>query len=111
MSSYLPPSLTTLMTLSPKVSWEDVRKEMVEEKGVAEGVADKVGNYVKLHMLGGMELLDQLNKDPTLTAIKDAKVGLEEMGLLLRYCELYGILDKVSFEWYVIAWFLWLNSS
>ena len=67
---------------------------MVEEKGMAEGVADKIGDYVKLH--GGMELLDQLTKDPTLTAVKDAKAGLEEMGLLLRYCELYGVLDKVS---------------
>ena len=28
---------------------------------------------------------------------KDAMQGLSEMKLLLRYCELYGILDKVLF--------------
>ena len=76
-----------------QVSWEEVRKEMVEEKGLAADVADRIGHYVKLH--GKTELLDQLTSDPTLTAVKEAKVGLEEMGLLLRYCELYGVLDKV----------------
>ena len=79
-----------------KVSWDEVRKEMVEDKGVVEDVADRIGHYVKLH--GSKELLDQLTSDPDLTAVKDARVGLDEMGLLLRYCELYGILDKASLE-------------
>jgi histidyl-tRNA synthetase len=79
------------------VSWDEVRKEMVEEKGITESVADRIGHYVKLH--GSKELLDQLTSDPTLVAVKDAKVGLEEMGLLFRYCELYGVLDKVGLEW------------
>lgn len=67
---------------------------MVEEKGLAGDVADKIGNYVKLH--GRFDLLDKLTSDPSLTAVKDAKVGLEEMRVLLRYCELFGVLDKVS---------------
>ena len=29
---------------------------------------------------------------------KAAKAGLEAMRLLLRYCEIFGILDKVSFD-------------
>lgn len=66
---------------------------MVEEKGLALDVADRIGQYVQL--CGGMELLDRLTSDPALVAVKDAKVGLDEMGLLLRYCELYGVLDKV----------------
>lgn len=28
--------------------WEDVRQEMVKEKGLDEGVADKIEEYVKL---------------------------------------------------------------
>ncbi len=77
-----------------QVTWDEVRKEMVEEKGLAAEVADRIGQYVKLH--GGKELVDKLNSDPALVAVKEAKVGLEEMGLLLRYCELYGVLSKVG---------------
>ena len=67
---------------------------MVEEKGLQEEVADRIGEYVKLH--GGKELLEQLLADQRLTAIKDAVTGLEGMRLLLHYCELYGVLDKVT---------------
>ena len=66
---------------------------MVEEKGLDPGVADKIGHYVKLH--GSMDLLSQLTSDQSLVAVKDAKAGLDEMGLLLRYCDLFGVLDKV----------------
>ena len=76
------------------MDWDAVRKEMVEEKGLQEEVADRIGEYVKLH--GGKELLEQLLADPKLTAVKDAKAGLEGMRLLLGYCELYGVLDRVS---------------
>ena len=31
-----------------KLPWADVRKEMVDEKGLAGDVADKIGEYVKL---------------------------------------------------------------
>ena len=68
---------------------------MVDEKGLQEDVADRIGEYVKLH--GGKELLEQLLADQKLTAIKDAMTGLEGMRLLLHYCELYGVLDKVTF--------------
>ena len=30
------------------MSWEDVKKEMVEEKGLDPASADKIGEYVKL---------------------------------------------------------------
>ena len=79
---------------SLKVDWEEVKKEMVEEKGLDVAVADKIGVYVKLH--GRTELLDQLCADQLLTSAPDAKVGLEEMTVLLKYCKLFGILDNVS---------------
>ena len=46
-------------------------------------------------VLGGPELIEALLKDEKLGANKRAAEGLEEMKLLLRYCDLYGILDKV----------------
>ena len=67
---------------------------MVDEKGLAPEVADRIESYVKLS--GGKKLLDMLLADQTLTAVKDAATGLDEMKLLLDYCELFGVLDNVS---------------
>lgn len=79
-----------------QVEWEEVKTEMVEEKGLQSEVADAIGEYVKLS--GGFELLDKLVSDPRLMAVKTAAAGLEDMKLLLRYCDLFGVLDKVCGE-------------
>lgn len=93
--SHLPPPLTlTHSHLHMQTEWEDVRKEMVEEKGLAGETADKIGEYVKLH--GGQELLERLCADPGLTAVKAAEEGLGDIRLLLHYCELFGVADKVG---------------
>ncbi len=84
---------TVAVPIPFQVEWEEVRKEMVEEKGLTEEVADKIGEYVKLH--GGKELVERLQADPRLSAVKDAQLGLEDMRLLLNYCELFGVLDNV----------------
>ena len=67
-----------------------------------EDVADRIGEYVKLH--GGKELLEWLLADQKLTVIKDATTGLEGMRLLLHYCELYGVLDKVTFTVIIVKY-------
>ena len=41
-----------------KSPWEEVRKEMVDEKGLDEESADKIGNFVR--MSGGVELIEKL---------------------------------------------------
>jgi len=43
-------------------------------------------------------LITELKKDEKLSQNKVAMEGLEEMSLLLHYCDLYGISDKVSFD-------------
>ncbi|KAJ5809936.1 Histidyl-tRNA synthetase mitochondrial [Penicillium pulvis] len=79
-----------------KMPWADVRKEMVDEKGLDGAVADRIENYV-MHK-GGRELLNKLLQDETLTANASAKAGLEEMALLMDYLEAFGSLDKISFD-------------
>lgn len=76
-----------------QVDWEEVKKEMVEEKGLTEEVADRIGEYVQLR--GGRELVEKLGADPRLSAVKDAQLGLADMQLLLHYSELFGVLDNV----------------
>lgn len=76
-----------------KSTWEDVRKEMVEEKGLCEETADKIGQFVRLS--GRQELIETLLKDAYLSKNKMAVEGLEALQLLLKYCELYKSTDKV----------------
>jgi len=78
-----------------KSPWEEVRKEMVDEKGLDEEAADRIGKYVR--MSGGLDLVDQL-LESDLGKNKTAKQGLEDMKLLLRYCSLYNCGSSVSFD-------------
>lgn len=79
-----------------KLPWSEVKKEMVEEKGLAPEAADKIGEYVK-HK-GGRDLLDMLLKDEILTANTNAAAGLKDMGILFDYLEIFDIMDKISFD-------------
>ncbi|PGH27353.1 hypothetical protein AJ80_01065 [Polytolypa hystricis UAMH7299] len=79
-----------------KLPWADVRKEMVDEKGLDGAVADKIETYVMRK--GGRELLESLKADPELSANESAKAGLEEMTLLMDYLEAFEVLDKMSFD-------------
>nr|XP_020655025.1 histidine--tRNA ligase, cytoplasmic [Pogona vitticeps] len=79
-----------------KMSWEDVKSEMVGEKGLAPEIADSIGEYVKLH--GGLSLIEQLLQDPKLSQNKLAKEGLGEMKQLFEYLALFGISDQTSFD-------------
>ncbi|GFS61176.1 histidine--tRNA ligase, cytoplasmic [Trichonephila clavipes] len=46
----------------------------------------------------GPELVDELFKNDSLSQNKFAAQGLESMKLFFTYCELYDVLDKVSFD-------------
>jgi len=78
-----------------KAPWEEVRKEMVDEKGLEAEAADRIGEWVQ--MSGGQELVEKLLGSKLAESAK-AKAGLEDMALLLRYCNLYGCSDSVSFD-------------
>lgn len=79
-----------------KMPWDEVRKEMVDEKGLDGAVADKIETYVVRK--GGRDLLDSLLQDEALVANASAKTGLEEMRDLLDYLDAFGVLDRISFD-------------
>jgi histidyl-tRNA synthetase len=79
-----------------KAPWQEVKKEMVEQKGLDEAVADKIQTYVTRK--GGKDLLEELKKDEALMGNAKAKQGIEEMELLMRYLQRWKALDKVSFD-------------
>lgn len=79
-----------------KSPWTEVRREMIEEKGLDEASADKIGEYVQLS--GGAELVDKLLQDEKLKKIKSAVNGLEGMKLLLKYCNAMGLSERICFD-------------
>ncbi|XP_061092751.1 histidine--tRNA ligase isoform X1 [Conger conger] len=79
-----------------KVPWEDVKNEMVNEKGLAPEAADLIGEYVSLQ--GGVDLAEKLLQDPKLSQSKQACAGLTDMKQLFIYLELFKATDKVVFD-------------
>ncbi|XP_012875917.1 PREDICTED: probable histidine--tRNA ligase, mitochondrial isoform X1 [Dipodomys ordii] len=79
-----------------KMSWKDVRHEMVVKKGLAPEVADRIGDYVQCH--GGISLLEEMFQDPRLSQSKQALEGLRDLKLLFEYLTLFGIAEKISFD-------------
>lgn len=79
-----------------KSPWEDVRREMTEEKHLEPEVADKIWEYVQ--QKGGQDVLKSLQSDSTLMANASAKKGLEDMELLFGYLEAFDVLDRISFD-------------
>jgi len=79
-----------------KEPWECVRSEMVDQKGLDGAAADMIGKYVV--MKGGHDLVATLQADQALMANEAAKIGVAEISKMLQYCEVYGCLDKVSFD-------------
>lgn len=79
-----------------KMPWADVKKEMVNEKGLAEEVADKIGVWVQLK--GGKDLLEKLQQDESLAANESMKQGMADMQLLFEYLECFDATRAVSFD-------------
>jgi histidyl-tRNA synthetase len=79
-----------------KSPWEEVRREMTEDKGLDGEVADKIGEYVVLK--GGRDILEKLRSDEKLVANGSAKQGLEDIELLFGYLESFEVLDRISFD-------------
>lgn len=79
-----------------KSPWSDVRKEMIDEKGLDAATADQIGEYVRLN--GGTDLVDKLLDDPKLKKVPAAVKGLEAMKLLLHYCKLLNLSKEILFD-------------
>ncbi|KAK2595731.1 hypothetical protein N8I77_013756 [Diaporthe amygdali] len=80
-----------------KLPWDEVKREMVEQKGLPESVADEIGHLVR--SCGTLdETLGLLRANENLTANEDVKAGIDDMSLLSSYLQAYEIADTVSFD-------------
>lgn len=80
-----------------KATWEEVQREMVEEKGLAPEVAAKIGTYV-LKKGDPMALLQALREQQVFGDHAGANHALAELALLFTYLEAMGSLQYVSFD-------------
>ncbi|TIA18216.1 histidyl-tRNA synthetase [Aureobasidium pullulans] len=79
-----------------KSPWDEVKREMTEEKGLDPEIADKIGKYVVRK--GGRDLLKDLQADATLSANESAKAGLDNIEILFNYLDTFNVLDRISFD-------------
>lgn len=81
-----------------KQPWEQVRKEMVEEKGLTPEVADSIGSLV-LKKGMPLQMLAELKQEGSCFLQHDGSVhALSELEILFKYLERSGCLNKIVFD-------------
>ncbi|CAM8984393.1 unnamed protein product [Rhodiola kirilowii] len=81
-----------------KQSFEQIKKEMVEEKGLTAETADKIGEYVKQRG-SPLELMYKLKQDGSkLLENQGSVVALNELEILFKALEKSKCSDKVIFD-------------
>ncbi|KAE9980294.1 hypothetical protein BLS_008876 [Venturia inaequalis] len=96
-----------------KSPWEEVRREMTEDKGLDPAVADKIGEFVQPTPTSNgadgvapsattkedpRKVLERLQASESLNSNASAKKGLEELALLFEYLDIWGVLDEISLD-------------
>ena len=79
-----------------KQPWSAVRTEMINEKGLPEEAANRIGEFVKLR--GGAELIAELLARDEIQGNERAKRGLEDLKLMFGFLKIFGIEADVSFD-------------
>ncbi|POS87598.1 Class II aaRS and biotin synthetase [Erysiphe pulchra] len=79
-----------------KAPWEEVRKEMVDQKGLNPEIADKIGEYVI--QKGKKDLLSKLMEDKNMVENESAKAGMKDLELLFDYLDTFNVMDNISFD-------------
>ncbi|TQS38631.1 hypothetical protein Golomagni_00862 [Golovinomyces magnicellulatus] len=79
-----------------KAPWSEVRKEMVDQKGLDPEVADRIGEYVVLK--GQRDLLIKLKEDKNMAENEIAMSGIAETELLFDYLDAFNATENISFD-------------
>ena len=80
-----------------KESWEEVKREMTQVKGLDEAVADKLGKYVKIHG-APYDVLKTLKAEAGFAEHALAGQALKELEVLFSYLDAVGRLDRINFD-------------
>jgi histidyl-tRNA synthetase len=80
-----------------KEPWSEVKREMVEDKGLQEHVADKIGEFV-LKKGPPIELYNELMDTKRFGDHKGASQAMEDLRILFDYLEAFDKLKFMSFD-------------
>lgn len=80
-----------------KVSWEDVRKEMIEEKELPAVVADRIGEFV-LNSGSPRDLWTKLSSSKIFGDHEGAASAMSDLNMLFDYLTAMGSIDYISFD-------------
>lgn len=80
-----------------KEPWSEVRREMVEDKGLKEDVADKIGTFV-LQKGEPWKMYHALMESQQFGTHTGALTAMEDLKILFQYLEAMGKLHFISFD-------------
>jgi histidyl-tRNA synthetase len=80
-----------------KEPWSEVKREMVEDKGLQESVADKIGEFV-LNKGEPFVLFRELMDTKRFGDHKGASQAMEDLRILFEYLEAFDKLKFISFD-------------
>ncbi|GAB9473504.1 Histidine-trna ligase [Globisporangium polare] len=80
-----------------KEPWENVRREMVDDKGIPEPVADAIQKFV-CKVGAPRALHEELTKENLFGDNAEAAKAMSDLKLLFDYLDAMGVLDYISFD-------------
>jgi histidyl-tRNA synthetase len=81
-----------------KEEWNEVRREMVEDKGLPGDVADKIGTFVVNMKGSAWEMYNSLMDSKKFGNHKGAMEAMEDLRICFEYLEAMGVLKFISFD-------------
>ena len=91
------PAVCSSVDKLDKMSWEDVEKELIEMKGLTKQQTEKIWEFVK-RKGSPFEILAEVRELKVFGDHKIANEALDEMELLFNYCQAFGCLNNISFD-------------
>ncbi|PHU10165.1 Histidine--tRNA ligase, cytoplasmic [Capsicum chinense] len=80
-----------------KQSFEQIRKEMVDEKGLSNEISDRIGTFVKWRG-PPVELLSKLKQERSFLENNESSLALDELEIMFKALEKSKCIDKVVFD-------------
>lgn len=80
-----------------KQSFEQIKREMVDEKGLSNEISDRIGTFVKWRG-PPVELLSKLKQERSFLENNESSLALDELEIMFKALEKSKCIDKVVFD-------------
>ncbi|XP_009783426.1 histidine--tRNA ligase, cytoplasmic [Nicotiana tabacum] len=80
-----------------KQSFEQIKKEMVDEKGLSDEISDRIGTFVKWRG-PPVELLSKLKQERSFLENNESSLALDELDIMFKALERSRCIDRVVFD-------------